>query len=906
METAGNTETETAGNEVSDYPGNRGPFSLLLAWHLDNGTRPDGAPKNKGLRPWTPKEFAGALGKTDTRSVRGWRNGEYPPQDLITIERVLFGDNRSFDRWRTHLREVHKEAKERGKAPKKRRKSPSTSQTAVSPYPGLRPFTPEEAAFFFGRQQQTTKIVSLIREYRLGFLALVGDSASGKSSLVYAGVLPSLRAGKQEWPVVAFTPGFASDNPFTPLAVELVRREVTTRTTRPADLAAKLETNPESFYEYARAILNTCPNAAALIIFIDQFEELFRDTAEKHKRSFIKLVTTAAQNPNLRVLITLRIDFLSQFLADPELAELVQQPGALFPVGSPTHSQLEAMIREPARVANLELQDEVAEAILKEAGTNPGEALSLIAFCLKELHRHTGKGHAITLDTYRQLGGLKGVIGQWTAGLLLTIESDKYADLESTLAKIFRLLVHVDAAGKTVRQWVSLEAVKSLPAPASLIIEALINDRLLVVAMGEGPVVIALSHEALIQEWSLLREWFEKNHAQMQRVQRHLLLLTAPEVSDRRHAAKALAQMGPTAAEASKALVVALADEDAEVRVNAAISLAEIGETGALEAVPGLLATLRYSDRRAFRKAIEVLYFFQSAIPALKIALNDKNAAVRAGAAEALGNFGPKAKEEAPALIGALVDEDENVRWQAGFALMMIGVSAVPALSRTLRNANSMLRERVAGILADIGTDALEAVPELSAALGDDNRNVRRNAARALRNIAPTDPAAIAALARALGDYDPEILEKVAQALGKIGRAAREAIQGLIGVLNDPNANVRKSAAIALSEIAPEEEIIVAALCGALGDDDKSIRHAAAKGLARTETIGIELLPELIAALSDNDEYVRRIVVKAIGKMGSATSNAIEVLQNVIENDRDIAVKMAAVDAINQIEKLAP
>jgi Pentapeptide repeats (8 copies) len=117
--------------ERANYPGQGLPFHLLFAWHSQNGTRPNGSRQKKGFRRWAHKEFANCIGKTDTRSVRAWRRGEYPPSDLIAIERAFFGQNRDFDHWRLDLREAFKKANRRGKASRQR-------LVIESPYPGLR------------------------------------------------------------------------------------------------------------------------------------------------------------------------------------------------------------------------------------------------------------------------------------------------------------------------------------------------------------------------------------------------------------------------------------------------------------------------------------------------------------------------------------------------------------------------------------------------------------------------------------------------------------------------------------------------------------------------------------------------------------------------------------------------
>src|SRR5215471_19856196 len=81
-------------------------FGALLSWHLDRGTRPDWLPDTEGVR-WTVKRFAAAVGATE-RSVRAWRVSEYPPIDLVPIERELFGDNPAYRDFRNELRRLYR------------------------------------------------------------------------------------------------------------------------------------------------------------------------------------------------------------------------------------------------------------------------------------------------------------------------------------------------------------------------------------------------------------------------------------------------------------------------------------------------------------------------------------------------------------------------------------------------------------------------------------------------------------------------------------------------------------------------------------------------------------------------------------------------------------------------------
>jgi conflict system STAND superfamily ATPase len=165
------------------------------------------------------------------------------------------------------------------------------------PYPGLRAFRFEEAAIFCGRDGETDDLVARLRDCQ--FLTVIGASGTGRSSLVNAGLLPRLAEGaiERSWRVVNVRLRSQGDNPFLALANALLQRAQQDDppmqplyTRDPIDLAKSLENDPKSITEFAKQIL---PNpketpSAELVIFIDQFEELFT-IAKNYQERFVNL-----------------------------------------------------------------------------------------------------------------------------------------------------------------------------------------------------------------------------------------------------------------------------------------------------------------------------------------------------------------------------------------------------------------------------------------------------------------------------------------------------------------------------------------------------------------------------------------------------------------------------------------
>jgi HEAT repeat protein len=175
------------------------------------------------------------------------------------------------------------------------------------------------------------------------------------------------------------------------------------------------------------------------------------------------------------------------------------------------------------------------------------------------------------------------------------------------------------------------------------------------------------------------------------------------------------------------------------------------------------------------------------------IALEDEDSNVRSNAAYVLGNMGKEAKEAIPALISALKDEDSDVRYYAAYALGNMGEEAkeaIPALISALKDEDSYVRFNAAGALGNMGKEAKEAIPALISALKDEDSNVRSNAAYVLGNMGKEAKEAIPALIFALKDEYSNVRYRAAYALVNMGKETKEAILALIWALEDEDRHV--------------------------------------------------------------------------------------------------------------------
>ena len=251
-------------------------------------------------------------------------------------------------------------------------------------------FLPEQAPIFFGRGPEIDQLLRQFSGPEVRFVAVVGVSGSGKSSLVKAGVLPRLRAGiigNAPWIDVCFKPGERGGNPFLALAFVLKDALGLTGRTEP-EIARALQSNPKEAEAHVCALLAKHPAAGELLLFIDQFEELFTQSGPSDRRDFLAFVDSIVVHRRVRVIVTMRADFFGLAIEEPTLAKLLRRDRGTFPLDPPGIGALHEMIIRPAEAAGLELQEGLAQRLLDDAaGEGPGK-MSLIAFTLSQLYDH--------------------------------------------------------------------------------------------------------------------------------------------------------------------------------------------------------------------------------------------------------------------------------------------------------------------------------------------------------------------------------------------------------------------------------------------------------------------------------------------------------------------------------------
>lgn len=388
---------------------------------------------------------------------------------------------------------------------------PLTWPKGKSPFACLRSLGEADAPIFFGRGAETDELVRRLAEPHCRFLAVVGASGSGKSSLVGAGLIPRLREGalpgSEAWRIVRFTPDeWSKGDPFDSLAGALIadplRLEARHVNPRLREAAVGLRQVLEESLEH-------CPEWGRIVLVIDQFEELFTRVHDSDlRKAFSAALDEASRSPRLLTVVTMRDDFYHHCVKSSVLSKLINRNNSSFTLSAPGPIELYEMITGPARVAGLQYEAGLARRILDATGDDPG-GLALMGYALHQLYKAShiqGQAGLLTQAAYGGFGGVQGAIGACAQATFERLEPSAQA----ALPLVFRELVEVDESGTATRKRASLESVQHDQACKELV-QALVEARLLVTSSGTGEsTLIEVAHEAIFRSWPRLKEWIEE------------------------------------------------------------------------------------------------------------------------------------------------------------------------------------------------------------------------------------------------------------------------------------------------------------------------------------------------------------------------------------------------------------
>ncbi len=371
-----------------------------------------------------------------------------------------------------------------------------------APYPGLRAFIPDEAPIFFGRKQEIDALLEMLTAPEGRFVAVVGASGSGKSSLVAAGLLPALKAnaikGSDRWLAIRCKPAEVDDNPFMALAAQLAPL-LEKYGWRVGDLATQLFEMPSLLTERLKEQIRKAHDTAGdLLLVIDQFEEVFTRCDSKYLGQFIDLVASAATAVHLRVVITMRADYYRNCVDLPELTRLLNQGAYSLP--APGVSALLELIQGPARLAGFSFENGLVDCMLQDTGETPGR-LALVAFALEKLYE-AKQERLLTHQAYQGFGGVRGAIAQKAEDTYVNLQGEGVA-VETAFSEVFRELATIDPERNVATR--KRAPLACFTGDGLKLENALVEARLLVSDKGR----VEVAHEVLFQSWPRLQDWID-------------------------------------------------------------------------------------------------------------------------------------------------------------------------------------------------------------------------------------------------------------------------------------------------------------------------------------------------------------------------------------------------------------
>lgn len=416
-----------------------------------------------------------------------------------------------------------------------------------NPYVGLRPFEAEDSLFFFGRDEQIIQLLERMHSHR--FVAVVGGSGSGKSSLVRAGLLPRLRAGylvktRSYWDTAIMKPGL---NPLYHLSNALCE------STEEAEALREQvkEAGAEVLLDQIKKRISE--RNANFLLLVDQFEELFR-FASSHEgpaagkrpqgwdeaAEFVNLLLEMAAQEDLPVyiILTMRSDFIGDCVQFFGLPEALNKSQYLVPRLNRTQHRL--VIEGPARLAGIQFQASLVSRLLNEI-EHRDDQLPLLQHLLMrtwDYEQETDQSGVLDLQDYEAVGGVDSALSEHAEEVLRDLSEQEREQVRI----LFQALTTTDEAGRKVRRPARLSELQALTGLSAAACTALLdkfiegNRSFLVKSKLEddpNDLLIDISHESLIRQWDTLKKWVEQE-AEAAAVYRDLQLAMTRHADEKR------------------------------------------------------------------------------------------------------------------------------------------------------------------------------------------------------------------------------------------------------------------------------------------------------------------------------------------------------------------------------------
>ena len=429
----------------------------------------------------------------------------------------------------------------------------SSKRLPSNPFVGLRPFESDESLLFFGRDKQIGELLQQL--HRTQFVAVVGSSGCGKSSLIRAGLIPKLKAGflverRDHWQVALMKPG---ESPLTNLACTLL--SAASKPNTPEAIAAFARDMRISGAEAINHILTSSltQSDSNMLLVVDQFEELFRydqptvpiqpetteaelvtaqfvderrriESAKRELRrdeaaSFVATLLQLANQSELPiyVVITMRSDFLGDCDAFHGLPELINH--TLYLVPRLNRQQRQQAIENPIRLYGQGITPRLLDTVVNDVG-DESDQLPVMQHALmrtwEKWKEDKANPPAVDLPHYEAAGMISAALSRDADRALGELSKQDQAIAK----RMFQALVETDLQGRNTRRPAHLDQLAQIAdVKPNKILEVVDHFRregrcflTLSTDHATGDTLIDISHESFIRQWAKLGDWVKSEN----------------------------------------------------------------------------------------------------------------------------------------------------------------------------------------------------------------------------------------------------------------------------------------------------------------------------------------------------------------------------------------------------------
>ena len=407
---------------------------------------------------------------------------------------------------------------------------PDFNAKNFNPFPGLRPFLPEESDLFFGREVESEEVLRKLLKNR--FITVIGASGSGKSSMIYCGVLPRVKKltdnNTSSWRILIFRPG---NDPIGNLAEAFVN-SISESENIKVDLQSVLELLNSGPDGISKVVKNhIAKNNEKVLILVDQFEELFRYKAAgaglmkgENAAGFVKLIedSVGQKEAEIYTIITMRSDFIGECAHFQVFTQLINNSNYLVP--HMNRDNYRAAIEGPVKYAKAEIDTKLVETLLEDIGDQTDQ-LPVLQHALMRTWAHWQEldepDRPITFSDYDSVGTMSDAMSRHA--------NEAFEELslrgKEICEKTFKTITEKGADNKGIRHPSSVKVIKSIIQCTSdelfeVVEKFRIASRSFItprenVSLSDDS-VIDLSHESLMRLWDRLKEWVDDEASSVQ------------------------------------------------------------------------------------------------------------------------------------------------------------------------------------------------------------------------------------------------------------------------------------------------------------------------------------------------------------------------------------------------------